>query len=35
MGFRDVATEKKVFQRLLDGGIYIVSLRRHSLVEPS
>ena len=25
MGFRDVATEKQVFQRLLDGGVYIVS----------
>lgn len=25
LGFRDLATEKKVFQKLLDGGVYIVS----------
>jgi len=25
MAFRDVMTEKKVFQKLLDGGVYIVS----------
>lgn len=24
LGFRDVPTEKKVFQKLLDGGVYIV-----------
>jgi hypothetical protein len=25
LGFRDLATEKRVFQKLLDGGVYIVS----------
>jgi len=24
LGFRDLATEKRVFQKLLDGGVYIV-----------
>ena len=24
LGFRDAATEKRVFQKLLDGGVYIV-----------
>lgn len=31
LGFRDVVTEKKVFQRLLDGGVYIVSSGRHTV----
>jgi hypothetical protein len=29
LGFRDVVTEKKIFQRLLDGGVYIVSYLFH------
>jgi hypothetical protein len=24
LGFRDLATEKRIFQNLLDGGVYIV-----------
>jgi len=24
MGFRDLSTEKRIFQKLLDGGVYIV-----------
>jgi hypothetical protein len=24
LGFRDIATEKRIFQKLLDGGVYIV-----------